>query len=71
MFRGEKMVTKRELLRKIGALESLNDQLISELRYVDELMRQIGFSEGLKSVKETAAEIIEEQQKQTPHEYQD
>ncbi len=65
------MVTKRELLRKIGALESLNDQLISELRYVDELMRQIGFSEGLKSVKETAAEIIEEQQKQTPHEYQD
>lgn len=58
------MATKRDLLRQIAALESMNDQLLTELAYVDKLMRQIGFSDGLKSVKETAREIIEDKEEQ-------
>ena len=60
------MPTKKELLRKLAALESMNDQLVSEIDYIDQLMRDIGFSEGLKSVKETAVEIIEEKHNHMP-----
>ena len=51
------MTTKIELERKVAGLESINDQLISELAYVDQLMRDIGFSHGLETVKATAEEI--------------
>lgn len=54
------MATKKELFRKMAALESMNDQLLTELAYVDRLMRLIGFTEGLSSVKQTASEIIHE-----------
>ena len=52
-------MTKTELERKIAGLESINDQLVSELAYVDKLMRDIGFSHGLETVKATAEEIHE------------
>jgi hypothetical protein len=47
----------KELMDKIALLESMNDQLVSELGYVDNLMRQVGFSHGLATVKATAHEI--------------
>jgi len=50
-------MTKKELERKFAGLESINDQLISELLFVDKLMRDIGFSHGLETVKATAEEI--------------
>ncbi len=52
-------MTKKELERQIAGLESINDQLISELAYVDKLMRDVGFSHGLDTVKATAEEIYE------------
>ena len=52
-------MTKVQLLKKIAYLESLNDQLITEVTYVDHLMRRIGFSNGLTTVKATAQEIVE------------
>lgn len=60
------MATKKELLRRMAALESMNDQLLAELAYLDRLMRQIGFSDGLKSVKETALEIMHNDEPETP-----
>ena len=51
-------MTKAQLLKKVAYLESINDQLSTEVVYVDELMRLIGFSNGLVTVKATAAEII-------------
>lgn len=48
---------QQELMNKIAHLESINDQLISELGYVDDLMRQVGFRDGLQTVKATANEI--------------
>jgi hypothetical protein len=52
-------MTKLELQKKIARLESLNDQLTSEVQYVDHLMRMLGFSEGLLTVKSTAQEILD------------
>lgn len=52
-------MTKLQLLKKIALLESVNDQLLTEVGYVDNLMRLLGFSEGLATVKATAQEIIE------------
>ena len=52
-------MTKAQLLQKIARLESVNDQLVSEVEYVDRLMKMLGFSEGLKSVKSTAQEILD------------
>lgn len=47
-------MSEEELRRKIASLESINDQLYAELCHVDELMRMIGFANGLETVKETA-----------------
>ncbi len=52
-------MTKAQLLKRIAMLESINDQLSTEVCYCDDLMRLLGFSEGLATVKATAKEIIE------------
>lgn len=54
------MLNKAQLLKKIARLESINDHLNSEVKYVDQLMRLIGFTEGLQTVKATAKELLEE-----------
>lgn len=54
------MAERDSLLKRISELESLNDQLLSEIRYLDELMREIGFEEGLKTLKVAAHEILEQ-----------
>ena len=48
------------LLKRISELESINDQLVSELRYLDQLLKKVGFAEGLKTLKFAANELIEE-----------
>ena len=52
-------MTKTQLMKKIAVLESINDQLSAEVEYVDRLMRMLGFSEGLLTVKSTAQEILD------------
>ena len=52
-------MTKTELIKKIAILESINDQMYSELCEVDHLMRLVGFDGGLETVKSTAKEMCE------------
>jgi len=52
-------MTKAQLLRKIAVLESVNDQLSTEVSYIDNLMRMVGFAEGISTIKATAQEIID------------
>lgn len=52
-------MTKEQLIKKIAQLETINDQLSTEVAYIDNLMRLMGFSEGIETVKATAEEIIE------------
>lgn len=47
-----------ELKQKIAQLESINDQLSTEVCYIDQLMKLIGFAGGLNTIKATAHEII-------------
>ena len=49
-----------ELHRKLAYLEFVNDQLTSEVAYVDELLKEVGFKNGMDSVKQVALELIEE-----------
>ncbi len=50
---------QEKLLQRLAELEFANDQLLSELRYLDSLMRSIGFSDGLATVKATARELLD------------
>jgi hypothetical protein len=52
-------MTKTQLEKRVAYLESINDQLSTEVCYCDELMRLLGFSGGLATVKATAREIID------------
>ncbi len=56
----ERDLEKEKLLKKISELESLNDQLISELRFLNDLLRKVGFEEGLKTLKSAAEDLIEQ-----------
>lgn len=51
-------MSDEELKDKVAYLESLNDQLTAEISHIDELMRLIGFADGLETVKETAKDIF-------------
>lgn len=53
-------MTKLQLMKKIARLESINDQLLTEVSELDQLMRMVGFSEGIRSVKMTAKEILDD-----------
>lgn len=50
--------TKAKISQEIAKLESLNDQLLTEIGDIDALMRLVGFSQGIETVKATAEEII-------------
>ncbi len=50
-----------ELLARIAKLESLCDQLQSEMSYIDRLLRDVGFEDGLATLKEAALELLDKQ----------
>lgn len=52
-------MTKKDLLKKLAHLESVNDHLMTEIGYVDHLMRLVGFAGGLETVKATARELYQ------------
>lgn len=60
---------KADLLKKIAYLESVNDHLLTELSYVDHLMRLVGFAGGLETVKATALELCEVQKSEDATDY--
>ena len=52
-------MTTNNLERKVAKLESLCDQLQAERSYLDTLLKEIGFEEGLKTLKEAAIEMLD------------
>ncbi|MBS0614942.1 MAG: hypothetical protein JSR58_00120 [Verrucomicrobia bacterium] len=59
----EEIMDSNELSRKVAELETINDQLQAELKYLDTLLRQAGFEEGLTTLKSAAQELIEEERR--------
>lgn len=51
---------KEQMLKRISELESLNDQMLTELRYLDALLIEVGFEEGIKTMKVAANELLQE-----------
>ena len=47
--------------KKIAYLEFVNDQLATEIQYIDRLLQLIGFPGGLETIKSAAQEVIEEE----------
>jgi hypothetical protein len=48
----------KTLQKKIALLEFENDQLRTEVEYVDRLLKLIGFADGLETIKLAAQEIL-------------
>ena len=57
---------KKELIKRLSKLETINDQLVTEIEYLDFLVRQIGFEEGLTTLKSAAIELLEEEDLKEP-----
>ncbi|HSX37830.1 MAG TPA: hypothetical protein VLE95_03255 [Chlamydiales bacterium] len=53
----------KDLLKKLAKLETINDQLAAELNYLEKLTKAIGFSEGLKTLKAAAMDMLESDKK--------
>lgn len=61
----EKETTIEALKKRISELESINDQMSAELRYLDDLLREVGFEEGLVTLKYAAIELLEEEEEES------
>jgi len=48
-----------QLSGQVARLESLNDQLSSEIAHVDNLLKKLGFEEGLETLKSAASEVLD------------
>jgi hypothetical protein len=54
---------EKDLIKKIAKLETINDQLTSEINYLERLTRQLGFAEGLKTLKAAALDMLDNDHK--------
>jgi hypothetical protein len=55
------MIMNPDMQKKLAELESINDQLSAEIKYLDQLLKQVGFDEGLKTLKSAAQELLDEE----------
>ncbi|MDE3056296.1 MAG: hypothetical protein KGI80_06400 [Verrucomicrobiota bacterium] len=56
-------MTHEDLIKKIAQLETINDQLTAEFAFLDRIAKELGFTEGLQTLKSAALELLEEQKK--------
>jgi len=61
---------KKDLINKVARLETMNDQLQAEIEYLDNIARELGFVDGITTLKSAARELLKEQQ-DTPLEDED
>ncbi len=57
-------MNEKKLIKRIAQLESINDQLVAELQFLDTITKELGFQEGIKTLKAAAEELLEEQQRE-------
>jgi len=55
------MDEEQKIMHEIAHLESLNDMLFTEIKYLDKLLRLSGFPNGLESLKSTAEDMLEDE----------
>jgi hypothetical protein len=52
-----KTLNKADLIQLMVDLELANEELLEEIRSFDQLMRQVGFKDGIDTIKITAVEL--------------
>lgn len=57
-------MNKELLLKQIAYLESVNDHLMTELGYTDQLLKMSGFPDGLNSLRVVAQEMLNQKNKE-------
>jgi hypothetical protein len=62
----KKSTTKQELIQKLAQLESFNDQILSELEFLNQLLKQVGFVDGIEGLKAAAQDLLNEDNKIPP-----
>ena len=55
-----KILNKKEINKNIAKLESQVDFLEKELSYIQELLVNVGFEEGISTLKQSALELLDE-----------
>lgn len=53
---------KCDLEKRKEHLEIVNEQLLGEIAHLDQLMRLVGFTDGLETLKATARDLIKSEQ---------
>lgn len=53
--------TLLQLKARVASLESKIDMLESELTYLNDMLMKCGFSDGIKTLKETVLELLAEE----------
>lgn len=53
-------MVNKQYEKTIAKLVSKNDQLETELVYLNKILVEVGFAEGIKTLKETVEEVISE-----------
>lgn len=56
-------MSEEKLQKKIAKLESLNDQLQTEYQVLDKMLKELGFENGIQTLKEAAIELIDKKDK--------
>lgn len=46
-------------IKKIAQLETMNDQLQTEFNHLNDLLIQLGFDDGITTLKEAAKDLLE------------
>ncbi len=59
-------MNEEQLQKKIAKLESVNDQLQAEYQFLDRILKELGFEQGIQTLKEAAIELIEKKQNKNP-----
>ena len=54
-----------QTIKKIAQLESLNDQLQAEFNNLDEILKKLGFEQGIVTLKQAAQEMLENKKEDT------
>jgi len=55
-----KIKTEQALSTEVARLESLNDQVMTELTYINDLLFAVGFTDGIKSLKAAAQDLLDD-----------
>ncbi|GAB4193702.1 MAG: hypothetical protein Tsb0015_16560 [Simkaniaceae bacterium] len=56
-------MSEKELEKKLAKIESLYDQLLADVDNLNQLLIELGFEEGIITLREAAKELLEKKKK--------